>query len=598
MVEDSSSGPLLPLPRLELILTFATLVLGAVLVVGALAAVQPALLPPLALLLTVALVFNLFLVWLDRHGISEQFFVWLTRLGNLVFLTAGVYLTGGFASPVFSLYAIYLVVASMHYGWSGTTRSFVLCLASWGVLALLLPPTNLQGWVWAAMSVGALFIVALTVGVLAERHIRSRQALERRNREMSFLQEAGQAMSASLDPQQVLATTLAQVNDLMEVDAASLAMVEADTGRIRFELAVGGVSEAIQGLRLEPGEGIVGQVIRTGESLLVPDVASDARWCTYVDQTTGYQTRSLLCVPLRVKGQVIGALEAVNKRDGPFTEEDRRLLSALADLAAPCIENARLHGQLQQYTQRLQEAYHEVQKLDELKSAFIRNVSHELRTPLALIKGYLELLLDGQLGPLQSQQHQSLSLVAAKSAALASMVEDLISLQTIGEMRFDMEVLSLATLVQEAVARAGHKAERSRVALVFEEPSQGEPLLIQGDAHRLRQVFDHLLDNAIKFSPNGGQVQVRLLQKEKMACVQVQDEGIGVPLEHLSHIFDRFYQVNGSSTRRFGGTGLGLALVKEVVEAHGGAVWVESGEESRRGSTFSVFLPVYRERQA
>jgi signal transduction histidine kinase len=112
---------------------------------------------------------------------------------------------------------------------------------------------------------------------------------------------------------------------------------------------------------------------------------------------------------------------------------------------------------------------------------------------------------------------------------------------------------------------------------------------VRGDARRLRQVFDHLLDNAIKFSPNGGTICLSLGEEGDMVCVQVQDQGIGLPTDELERVFDRFYQVDGSATRRFGGTGLGLALVKEVVEAHGGAVWVES--EVGQGSTFTLFLP-------
>ena len=191
--------------------------------------------------------------------------------------------------------------------------------------------------------------------------------------------------------------------------------------------------------------------------MLVPDVSADPRWHSGVDSISGYKTRSILCVPLLVQGQVIGALETLNKRDGPFTEDDQRLLASLADLAAQCIENARLHEQLQQSTQRLQEAYDEVQKLDELKSFFIRNVTHELRTPLALISGYLELILDGQMGALEPEQHRSLSIVAEKSAHLTHLVNDIISLQTIGAMGFDFEILALPPLV---AGRCGRRASQ------------------------------------------------------------------------------------------------------------------------------------------
>jgi signal transduction histidine kinase len=335
-------------------------------------------------------------------------------------------------------------------------------------------------------------------------------------------------------------------------------------------------------------------VIQEDRSLLVPDVSADPRWHADLDSISGFQTRSILCVPLRVKGQVVGALEALNKRDGPFTEYDLRLLSSLADLAAQSIENARLYDQIQRDARRLEEAFNEVRKLDELKSAFIRSVTHELRTPMTLIVGYVELLLDGQMGSLQPEQYESLSLVAEKSAQLAQMVNDIISLQTVGAMGFDFEVMSLLPLALDVVDEARPKAEKARIRFELDLPSAGDLPSIRGDARRLRRAFEHLLDNAIKFSPNGGKVTVSIEHEGEMLFVRVRDEGVGLPQDQLERIFDRFYQVDGSATRRFGGTGLGLAQVKEVVEAHGGAVWVES-DGPGQGSTFTVYLPIFQE---
>ncbi|MGD2206202.1 MAG: ATP-binding protein [Anaerolineae bacterium] len=576
---------------MELTLILIVLVLSTVFSLSGLAIVESELLVPLAIVLIGAFLLNLMLAWLVRFDVWPGMLTWAARLGNLGFLSAGVYVTGGFRSPIFALYIVYIVIASLQYGWRGTIRSLALCLVSWIGLAIWSPPISLQGWAWAAMLAGTLLLVALTVGLLAQRHINFRREAERRDLEMTFLREAGRALGASLDPQEVLATTLARVNELLDVEAASLALVDRDTGCIEFALAIGGGEDAVEGLRLDPGEGIVGRVVQEGRSLLVPDVAADPRWYAAVDETIGYDTRSILCVPLRVKGRIIGALEALNKYDGPFAEADRRLLSSLADLAAQSIENARLHDQLQQHTRRLEEAYEEVRQLDELKSEFIRNVSHELRTPLALVDGYVELLLDGHLGLLQPEQRQSLILVAEKSSELTRMVDDIISLQSIGAMGFDMESLHLAPLARSALDDARHKAARGDIELVLDLQDTESLPPVKGDAQRLSQVLYHLLDNAIKFSPNGGTVCLSLGREGDMVCVQVRDEGVGVPTDQLERVFERFYQVDGSSTRRYGGTGLGLALVKEVVEAHGGAVWVESEGVPGRGSVFSVFLP-------
>lgn len=578
------------------LLVLLILGLSTVLGFGGLAISGSQLLVPLSILFVVVLLFNILLTWLGRREVQEWIVVWASRLGNLALLTVTIYFTGGFYSPFLFLFIVYIVVASLRYGWRGAGQSFALCFASWIILLILSPPTDSRAWGWAATMIGAFGLFTVPVGILAERHLASRQEALQRNRELAFLRGAGQVMGASLDPQEVLAETLAQVNEVLDVEAASLALVDQKTGRITFELAIGGGNESVKGLRMEPGEGIVGQVIQEDRPLLVADVSDHPQWYAGVDEVSGYQTHSLLCVPLHTKGQVIGALELVNKRDGPFTEYDLRLLSALAELSAQCIENARLHEQIQRHAQRVEEAYDEVRKLDELKSAFIRNVSHELRTPLALIGGYVELVLDGQLGPLQPEQRQSLSLVAEKSSHLTRMVNDIISLQTIGVMGFDMQSLCLVTLIQSAVNDALPKAEKARIELKLVSPDAGDLPSVRGDPQRLGQVFEHLLDNAIKFSPNGGTVQVDLEQTIDMICVQIQDEGIGLPADQLERVFDRFYQIDGSSTRRYGGTGLGLALVKEIVEAHGGAVWVDS--QVGEGSTFAVYLPVFKEHPA
>ncbi len=579
--------------RLELGLALITLVVSAVFGLGGLVLTTPGLLLPLAVLLAAAFLYNGLLLWLDRRQVPEWVITWGARLGNLAFLTGGVGLTGGFRSPFLPLYAIYLVVASLRYGWRGAWRSFLLCLGSWPVLILLRPPDGAQGWAWVAMSLGTFLMIALAVGALADRHVGFWQESLQRNRELAFLSEASRSLGASLNPQEVLASTLSGVNRLLDVEAASLALVEPETGHIVLELAIGGGNEAVKGLHLEPGQGIVGRVIQEGRPLLVPDVRADPRWYAGVDRVSGYRTRSVLCVPLQVKGQVIGALEVLNKQDGTFTAHDLRLLSSLADLAAQSIENARLHEQVQVHASRLQAAYDEVSRLDKLKSAFIRNVSHELRTPLTLIKGYVELLLDGQLGPWLPEQRQGLLVVMDKANQLISIVNDILTLQTIGAMGFDLEDLSVVLLAQSALEAARARAERANIHLEMEVLGAEDRLSVRGDARRLRQSLDHLLDNAIKFSPGGGRVLLSVGREGNMVRVSVQDEGIGLDTDQLEQIWERFYQVDSSPTRRYGGLGLGLALVKEVVEAHGGTVWVESAVG--QGSTFSIFLPAAAE---
>ena len=574
---------LLRIPRLELALVIGAWGLGIVFALGGLAVAGPLVMAPLTITVAGAFVFNLFLLWLDRREVPEWAVLWGLGLGNLVFLTSGVYLTGGFRSPFFVLYTIYLILGTLRMGWRGAFRAFALLLPSWTVLALLQPPSDLQEWAWLGTAVAAFLTIALTVGAMAGKHVYVLRESRQRNREMGFLRAAGRQLSASLDPQTVLAETLAQVNEVMDVEAASLALVDQDSGCVTFELAIGGANERIVGVQLEPGQGIVGHAIREGRPLLVHDVETDPRWHSDVDSISGYRTRSILCVPLLVQGQAIGALEVLNKRDEPFTEDDQRLMASLADLAAQCIENARLHDELQRSSHRLQEAYDEVQRLDELKSYFIRNVTHELRTPLALISGYVELILDEHMGALSPEQRKSLLLVADKTSHLTYLVNDIISLQTVGAMGYDFQTLALSPLLANAVDAVQSRAGRAGIELVLSLPEAEELPPVQGDAVRLRRVFDHLLDNALKFSPRGGTVRISAKEESDMLFVRFRDEGIGIPPDKLERIFDRFYQIDGSSTRRFGGTADGKtyaispvgAAAQELVVVDGLENWVK-----------------------
>ncbi len=546
---------------------------------------------PVVIFLVVVVLYNLSAEWVRRRGVSEALTMWGLALGNLAFVTVAVHYSGSLASPLLPLYAAFVVAGGLQGGWSGVLSSLGLCAVSWIILVLLVPPQGADQWAQLSMLVGAFLALSLVTGALTQRHSGASEEAVKRSQEIAFLQDAGRSLGSSLDPQQVLAATLSQVNELLDVEAASLALVDRETGFITFELAIGGGNDAVKGLRLEPGQGIVGQSIADGRAVLVADVMADPRWFGGVDQVSGYETRSLMCVPLRVKGQVIGALEVLNKRDGPFTGDDLRLVTSLGDLAAQAIENARLHDEIRQHVHDLQAAYDEVRKLDELKSAFIRTVSHELRTPLALIEGYTELLLDEQMGMLQPEQLKALALVSDKAAVLNRLVNDIISLQTIGTMGFDMEILSMSALARGAIEALRPKGSKAGISLVLDVRAEEQQLQLQGDARRLSQVLGHLLDNALKFSPNGGDVSLSLEREAEMIVVQVKDEGIGLSRDQLERIFDRFYQVDGSATRHFGGAGLGLALVKEVVEAHGGAVWAESDGVAGKGCTFTLCLP-------
>jgi two-component system phosphate regulon sensor histidine kinase PhoR len=223
-----------------------------------------------------------------------------------------------------------------------------------------------------------------------------------------------------------------------------------------------------------------------------------------------------------------------------------------------------------------------------MKSELVQNVSHELRTPLTFIKGYVELLQDGEMGELQDEQNIALDIIANKAEALSRLVDDIISMQQAGREQLRFEFLSLADVGHVAVQAAQASAADLGITLHDEIPDGVPPVL--GDKQRLGQVFDNLIQNAIKFSHHGDSVTVRMYAEETMVRTEVKDTGIGIPADQLTRIFERFYQVDGTTTRRAGGTGLGLAIVKQIVEVHNGRVGVES--EMGKGSVFYFTIPI------
>lgn len=416
---------------------------------------------------------------------------------------------------------------------------------------------------------------------------RVEEALRQRNRELGFLNRASQAFNSTLDLDKVLLSIMEEVRYLLGVTGTSVWLIDPDTDELVCLQAPGPESEVVRGWRLAPGEGLAGWVAQHGTSEIVPDIQADERHFKGIDRQIGLTLRSILSVPLRVKNKIIGVLQVVDTELDRFALADLTLVEPLAASAAIAIENAHLYATEQQHIAALARALEKQKELDRLKDEFIQNVSHELRTPLALIRGYAEILVSGELGQLDTPQQEPLSVIARRSRSLCALVEDITALLenvTHQPVRGPVFMVELANI---ALAEFRPQAEKAGLTL-SSEIAKSVPL-VSGNALHLRKVVDSLLSNALKFTPAGGTISLGLHSTGRRVVLRVSDTGIGIPIEHLDRIFERFYQIDGSASRRYGGTGLGLALVKEVVESHGGQVTVES--QLGQGSTFTVSLP-------
>jgi signal transduction histidine kinase len=246
------------------------------------------------------------------------------------------------------------------------------------------------------------------------------------------------------------------------------------------------------------------------------------------------------------------------------------------------------HEKLKKQAEKLEKSYNELKILDELKSEIISIVSHELRTPLTSIKGYVELILDGTMGPINESQKRGLEIANENIDRLKRLIENMLDLSRIerGELKMDISKVNLKDIVQNVIHSLKPLADGKNIKII----NKAENITANVDKDKLTGVLTNLIENAIKFSPVNENVTVEAFKENNMVHITVKDNGPGIPKSELTKIFDRFYQVNSSAKRIKSGSGLGLAICKSIVEAHGGKIWVES--ELGKESTFHILLPL------
>lgn len=289
-------------------------------------------------------------------------------------------------------------------------------------------------------------------------------------------------------------------------------------------------------------------------------------------------------------GQALMDLNLLTREelDQAITEQIIQLRSALQ------AANRNLEQRVQDRTADLNEALRRLSELNQMKANFVSNISHELRTPLTHVKGYIELLISESLGKINEEQRHALSVSQRATSKLEDMIEDLImfSLASRGELSMKLDSVDIRRLVSLAVKSATNKAQDRGVTLQAQFVDSVP--FVQADPEKIGWVVNQLLDNAIKFTPSGGSVTVSLTEEgANLVNVAVIDTGIGIPQHRMQEIFEPFHQLDGSSTRHYGGTGLGLALVRQIIEAHGSLLDVKSIEG--KGTTFKFPLLAVRE---
>lgn len=428
-------------------------------------------------------------------------------------------------------------------------------------------------------------------------HLRLIASLEEERQHLTMLNRLSQSLSETLHLEEVAARALEHLGAMLHASQGIIYQWEPETAQLSVISGQGITPEAIAqldvALHAAAETGLANWVARRRESALLPDVRQDARWIGVpgVDEWVA----SALDVPLEVHGELIGVLALLSAEPAAFSEEDRRLVEILRVPVALALQNARFYHAAAHQAQVMAEALRRQEELDRMKDELIQNISHELRTPLGLVMGYAVMLQDGVLGPIAPEQEEAIDIITRRSKMLRTLVENITLLWQLDrdkDEQADFEALDLTELVSTVVQEFQNQGKAQGVAVRGVTPEQ--PVRVRGISLQMHRVLDNLIGNAFKFTLEGGEIEVALEIRGNQAALMVSDTGIGVPSEKLEKIFERFYQVDGSPRRRYGGTGLGLALVRAIVEAHGGQVFGESpisADPEHPGLRVTVLLP-------
>lgn len=397
---------------------------------------------------------------------------------------------------------------------------------------------------------------------------------------LARLVEISRILNSATNVDRLLHYIIKQAASLTNAEAASILLLDPHTQQLHFRASSNAGHGDMANIPVPLDSSIAGAILTENRPMLIRDVRQDPRWNPAASQSIQFETKSILGVPMHdVKRQPIGVLEALNKQDGSFTREDAKTLVILADIAGVAIERARL-------SESLQHAYEELNELDQLKTDFIAVASHELRTPLSVIMGYVSFLQEEANEETASQ----LDSVMGAAIHLRDLIQAMLNLRYVdaGETTLKLAPINFVQLSQEIMVTARETAVTKHQIINANLPIT--PLRVKADKSVLEVAINNLMNNAIRFTPNGGEININLKQQGSEAWFSIKDNGIGIPEDKIERIFNRFYQLEPALVREHGGLGIGLSIAKDLVEMQNGRIWAESVEN--QGSTFTIALPL------
>ena len=414
----------------------------------------------------------------------------------------------------------------------------------------------------------------------------AQQQAERRAAELQVVAEVSTAIATILDPEELLFTISNLTRDSFALYHAHVYLIDEENNLLILSAGAGNAGQMMvrSGHRIstQQAHSLVARAARSQAGVISNDVTKEP---DFLPNPLLPETKSEMSVPIAVGGQLLGILDVQSNKRNNFNDEDVQIMSTLARQVGIALLNARLYQEQLETAERLRE-------VDKLKSEFLASMSHELRTPLNSIIGYAEVILDGLDGPLNEELEEDVGAIHGSGRLLLNLINDILDLAKIeaGQMELEYTDVDLREFLPRII-------DGSRI-LVKDKPVELKisledtvPEHIEADPVRLQQIGNNLISNAAKFTEEGS-ITISSRADNGTIKIAVTDTGMGIAQEKLDVIFERFRQADQSSTRRAGGTGLGLDITRRLVRMHGGEIHVES--KLGEGSTFSFTIPVSR----
>ncbi len=417
-------------------------------------------------------------------------------------------------------------------------------------------------------------------------NLRLSEQNEKRAYELATVATVSTTAATVLDPDKLLQAVVDLTKERFNVYHTHIYLADDSWNTLLLAAGAGEVGRQMvdtgHAIQMDAERSLVARASRERQSIIVNDVRSEAG---FLPNPMLPETRSEMAVPMIAGDKVIGVFDVQANDVGHFTDEDANIYTTLASQVAIALQNARLYVEQAATVTQLRE-------LDRLKSSFLANMSHELRTPLNSILGFADVMLEGLDGPLTDYMTNDLGLIQKNGQHLLHLINDVLDMAKIdsGKMNLNVEKFNVHELLTDVISITSSLAKEKSLALII-EPDTDYEVEINADKIRLRQVMINLVNNAMKFTEKGN-VTMRVTHENNNVLISVKDTGIGIPLDHLEAVFQEFTQVDTTTTRKAGGTGLGLPISRRLINMHSGRLWAESTGVNGEGSTFYVYLPI------